>query len=795
MVPMRRVAQLHSPLFLLFLLATLSANAAQSRISEPIDSRRMSGLHGNVHPLARPEFDQGALAPGAMLQRVTVLFQRTAAQQQALDKLLAEQQDPSSANYRKWLTPEQFADRFGMSIADLAKVQTWLTGQGFKIDEAARGRGWISFSGSAGQIAQAFQTELHQYAVNGEVHFANATEPAVPAALAGVVRGVRGLDNFTPKPRLVVRRLKPQFTSNVSGNHYLAPDDFARIYNLIGLYQQGIDGTGQKIAVMGQTDIKTSDIATFRSLSGLPANTPQIVLVPGSADPGIVTDDLTEASLDVEWAGAVAKNATIVYVNSKNGVFDSLAYAIDQNLASVISISYGDCEANFKASDFAFIDSAAQQANAQGQTIVGPSGDSGATDCDYSTTSTPTTIAAKGLAVDVPAASPNVTAVGGTTFSEANGITYWSTNNNSSNGSALFYIPETAWNDTTFELANGGSLSASGGGVSKNYAKPSWQAGTGVPADGQRDVPDIAFNASFDHDGFITCSNGSCVNGYRQADQTLDIVGGTSAGVPTFAGVVALLNQKTGMRQGNLNPQLYALASSAPYVFHDVTSGDNKVPCQPGTADCPSGGSIGYSAGPGYDMVTGLGTVDAFNLVSNWTAAASADFGVSFFDGAAVTLARGQSTTLPLIVQKRNGFSGSVSFACVISGVTNSTCSVSPNSASPDGTVSVIVNTTTSASLQGPAAPNGHIPWWTSAFGVAAFLGMGGIRRRGRRTLLFGVLALALIAGMAACGGGSSSTGSSSGGSTTITAQTGTVTVTATSGSLTHTAQVGITVN
>ena len=780
-----RSARSISLLLSTFLIFTFSsAQAGTSRISQSIDNRRMSSLKGNVHPLARAEFDQGAVSPSQMVQRVTLYFQQTAAQQQDLEQLLAQQQDPASVNYHKWLTAEQVASRFGLTSADLAKVQEWLISQGFTINEVAKGRGWITFSGSAGQIASAFQTELHQYAVNGEVHYANASEPAIPAALAGVVRGMRGLNNFTPKPRVTLR---PKFTSDISGKHFIAPDDFARIYGLNGLYANGIDGTGQKIAVMGQTDIKLTDVATFRSVSGLPANVPQVVLVPGSADPGIVTDDLVEANLDVQWAGAVAKNAQIVYVNSKNGVFDSLQYAVDQNLAPVISISYGDCEANFAQTDFDFIDQVSALANLKGQTILGPSGDSGAADCDYSTTKTPTTVATHGLAVDVPAASPNVTGIGGTTFNEGSG-TYWSGTNNTNNGSALFYIPEMGWNDTTFEVANGGSLSATGGGVSVHYNKPSWQSGTGVPADGKRDVPDVSFNASFDHDGFIICSNGDCVNGYRATDTTLDIVGGTSAGVPTFAGVVALINQKTGARQGNINPRLYALAASAPYVFHDVINGDNMVPCQSGSKDCVNG-TLGYSTGPGYDQVTGLGSVDAFSLVSNWTTAATADFGVSFFNTALVTMTRGSSATLPLILQRRNGFNGTVTLTCSVTGATNTTCSVSPSTVNPDGTVNVVVTASASAAMRRPV-----LPWLESAFGVAAFFGMGVARRNKRQMVVLGTLALVLIVGLVACGGrGITSTTSSSSGGTT--ASNATVTVTATSGSLSHSAQASLQVN
>jgi subtilase family serine protease len=771
------------------------AQTQASRISQPIDSRRMVAVSGNVPPQARPEFDQGALDPSQMLNRVTIFFQRTAAQQQALDKFLQEQQDPASSNYQKWLTPQQFAAQFGLSDADLNKVKDWLTSQGFTITDVAQGHGWITFSGSAGQISAALQTELHQYEVNGELHYANGTPPAIPSALSGVVAGFRSLNDFRPHRRASFHRVKPNFTSSVSGNHYVAPDDLTRIYNLTGLYSSGIDGTGQKLAVMGQTDIKLADIATFRSVSGLPANVPQVILVPGSTDPGVVTGDLSEADLDVEWSGAVARNAQIIYVNSGNGAIDSLQYAVDQNVAPVLSISYGDCEPHFQPSDFTFFITLGQQANAQGQTIVAPSGDDGAADCDYSTNSTPVTIASKGLAVDVPAALPYVTGVGGTTFNEGTG-TYWTTVNNSSSGSALYYIPETSWNDTTFEIANGGSLSASGGGASTQFAKPSWQAGVGVPNDGARDVPDIAFNASIDHDGFIICSNGDCINGYRYTDSTLEVVGGTSVGVPVFAGIVTLLNQKINASQGNVNPRLYALSASVPYVFHDVSSGDNKVPCLAGSPNCPNGGMIGFTAGTGYDQVTGLGSVDAYSMVSNWSSPASADFGLTFFDNTGITMTRGGTAAMPVILQRFNGFNGTVALTCTIATVTNATCSVTPNSVNPDGAVTLTITTTALASLRPPGSGSPFMPWWEPAFGVAAFLSIGNNQRGKKNVALLALLMLVLVFAFVSCGGGGSSTSSNSSSSSgSLPAQMGTVTVTATSGTLSHSAQLNLTVN
>ena len=308
---------------------------------------------------------------------------------------------PPRPDYRTWLTPQQFAAKFGVSDTDLARVKDWLTAQGFIINEVAQGTVGSPSAGRRDKYPLPCRPNYISTRFNGEVHFANGTEPAVPERSLWSRCGFRSLHDFRPHRRSGIHRVKPDFPSNISGNHYVAPDDLARIYNLSGLFSAGIDGTGQKLAVMGQTDIKLPDIATFRSVAGLPANVPQVILVPGSSDPGVVTNDLFEADLDIEWSGAVARNAQIIYVNSNNGAFDSLQYAVDQNLAPVLSISYGDCEPHFMASDFAFIVSLGQQANAQGQTIVAPSGDDGAADCDFSTTSTPVTVApTHGLAVE-----------------------------------------------------------------------------------------------------------------------------------------------------------------------------------------------------------------------------------------------------------------------------------------------------------------------------------------------------------------------------------------------------------
>jgi subtilase family serine protease len=620
--------------FLLSLLvATLSvaAWAAQpDRIVAAIDNSQTVVLKGNVHPKAQQQFDQGPVDPSMKLPFVTLLIQPSVDQQAALKQLLAEQQDPSSPNYHKWLTPEQFGQRFGLSNADVAKITHWLRSQGFGIAQVARGRDWIAFSGTAAQIQRVFHTELHRYNVDGEERFANDTDPSIPKALDGIVAGFRGLNNFRLEPMNVKKSdaidIRPDY---FNGGNNLAPGDIATIYDIGPLYTAGVDGTGMKIAIVGQTDIYAVDIAQFRAGFGLSANVPQQILATGCTDPG-VTGDLNEADIDLEWSGAVARNATIIFVKcdttTNNGVITSAIYAIDNDLAPVISMSYGGCEsANGQNNALAF-QSLVQKANTEGITFLASSGDSGAAACDA------TNPAAKGLAVNLPASIPEMTAVGGTEFNEGSG-TYWGTSNGANGGSALSYIPELAWDDNSTGTGFDPGLASTGGGASIYFAKPSWQTGPGVPNKNVRYVPDVAMPASPDHDGYIVCTNnGSCAGGVQNGL----IFGGTSVATPVFAGIVTLLNQQmkntppAGL--GNINSTLYAFAQSFPAAFHDVPTGNynitgaaanpsgNTVPCTKGTPNCPASApfQFGFLTGTGYDQVTGLGSVDAHVFVTNF---------------------------------------------------------------------------------------------------------------------------------------------------------------------------------
>ena len=570
------------------------ASAQVSRITQAIDSRQLATVAGNVHPKIRTSVDQGRVMPSLEMPYITLALAPSASQQAELDQLLMQQQTPGSPNYHRWLTPEEFGQRFGASDSDIAKIRQWLEQQGFDVVSVGRGRNWIAASGTAAQVEAAFHTEIHSFLRNGKTHFANVSAPSVPAAIAPLIHNIRGLNDFKMKPRLG-RRVQPRNNSG-TGYHFLAPDDFATIYDVVPLYSAGINGTGQKIAVAGQIQVNLSDIEQFRTRFNLPANDPQLVLAgartPGS-DPS--SGDMAESDLDLEWAGAVARNASIIFVYSTD-VMTSVQYAIDNNVAPVLSLSYGSCELETPASEYKTFQRWAQQANAQGITWLTASGDNGAADCDD--------LQNAGVAVDLPGSLPEVTSVGGTQFLDSSG-SFWSASNNANGASALSYIPETTWNTS----AQDGDPAASGGGASVLFAKPTWQIGPGVPSDNARHVPDVAMNASDGNDPYMVYTSSQ-----------LQYYGGTSVPTPAFAGVLALLNQHLGSGGvGNANPQLYALAQSSPSLFHDVTSGDNivTVSCPKRQPNCGTS-AVGYSAGAGYDQATGLGSVDAYRLVMGW---------------------------------------------------------------------------------------------------------------------------------------------------------------------------------
>lgn len=608
---------------------------AHDRITRAIDDERRIVLHGNRHPLATAANDAGVVPDDYRMERMILTLKPDAAQRTALESLIAAQNDPASPSYHRWLTPEEYGQRFGSSTNDVEQIVNWLATHGLDSVEIGPSRSAIVFSGAAAQVEEAFHTQIHAYRVAGELHHANASDPEIPDALAEVVAGIVSLHDFRSEPMHTA--LQSPVTEFSAGNtHYMAPADFATIYDVAPLYQQGIDGTGQSIAIVGRSNIKIADVRQFRSTFGLPVNDPQIIV--NGVNPGVLgSSEESEADLDVEWSGAVAKKATIKFVvsastNSSDGAYLSAQYIVNHNLAPVMSMSFGLCEAALGASGNSFINSLWQQAAAQGISVFVSSGDSGAAGCDSASASR----ALAGRAVNGLCSSPYSVCVGGTQFMDSSYSLYWSASNTTTLGSALGYIPEAVWNASAVS-----GLWAGGGGASTIYPKPAWQNGVGVPADGKRDVPDVSLSAAV-HDGYLIFMNGNNL-----------VCGGTSAASPSFAGLMALVVESRGARQGNANPVLYSLANNQRYggaaVFHDIKSGNNSVP-----------GVSGFTAVAGYDEATGLGSVGADFLVNHWKdAAGAATFHLSLLSGA-VSITRGASAKLSARVSLSGGFDAPV---------------------------------------------------------------------------------------------------------------------------------------
>src|SRR3984885_10676274 len=680
-------------------VATVGQSASvASRISSAVDERNMVTLKGNTHPLATAQYDRGE-APGSLpMSRMLLVLQHTPAQEAAIKQLLAEQQNQGSSNFHNWLTPQQYGQMFGPSDQDIQTITNWLQSHGFEVANVSPGRHVIEFSGTASQVQEAFHTTIHHYSVNGEEHWANSSDPQIPAALAAVVVGVKSLHDFRAKPTShytgLYRRDKgtgqttqisgPQFTFDGGAEFGLGPTDFATIYNVLPLWNAGIDGRGETIAIVQESNINVSDVHNFRALFGLPVNDPEVVL--DGPDPGIDPGVEPEAVIDVTWSGAVAKNAKIKMVvssstNTTEGIALSAQYIADNNIASISSMSFGQCELHLGTAGNQFWNAVWEQAAAEGISAFVSAGDGGSAGCDNFDTATR---ARDGLAISGDASTPFDIAVGGTDFGGNffNPAAFWSaTNDPTTQASALSYIPELPWNDscansifafigfpadpiaTCNNASAAGFLNIVGGSGGKSscvasdgshiasctggYAKPSWQTGGGVPADSVRDIPDVSLFASNGFLGsfYIICEADLSPTGMCDLNPPFEDFagfGGTSVSSPAFAGILALVNQKTHARQGNANFVFYKLAAeqnpancnvngnailltapAASCIFNDITADTNAVPCAKGSPNCgteggPIGVLTGYTSGVGYDLTTGLGSVNAANLVNNW---------------------------------------------------------------------------------------------------------------------------------------------------------------------------------
>jgi hypothetical protein len=749
-----------------------------SRVVSAVDDSQTVRLTGNVHPLARAKYDQGPVDDGQPITHMMLLLQRSTQQEQTLHQLLDAQLTKSSASYHAWLTPEQFGAQFGPSDADVKAVTDWLTRQGFQVNKVSAGKAMVDFDGNAGQVRNAFHTQIHQYAINGKQYFANASDPAIPQALAPVVKGIAALHNFPKHSQAKVvgnfRRdaatgqVHPLFTyTDTSGTYYaVGPADFSKVYNI----PSTATGGGQSIAIVGQSNINTQDITSFRSMFGLPAYgtcpTPPTAPTSGclnvivnGPDPGLIgpttlsftgelPDDELESDLDVEWAGGVAPQAEIIFVTSQTtevtatqGIDLSALYIIDNNLAPIMSESYGGCESSLGTAMNAFYNVLWQQAAAQGITVLIAAGDNGSAACDPDPEVDPNA-ASQGLAVNGLASTPYNIAVGGTEFNQtaSTAPNYWSSTNNSTTQlSALGYIPEEVWDDSTcaanyyttpaaapctsvdtsgqgldISAGSGGPstcavLNGAGTACSSGYPKPAFQTNL-TPADSVRDIPDVSLFASNGFNGsfYVVCQSDANPNGAAcnlnvtpttsPSDENFLGVGGTSGSTPAFAAILSLVIQATGQqRLGNANYVLYALAAKENYascnsssftnpaspppascVFYDITTGTNTVACDAGTPNCSNtasgygvlvSGNGAYNAKPpsppnstitegnpaftavtGYDLATGLGSVNVASLLANWTTVSRTATTTSLSGASATTVNSGSNFTVTISV-------------------------------------------------------------------------------------------------------------------------------------------------
>lgn len=639
------------------------------RITAPIDDADRVALKGNTHPLAQARFDRGQASSSMSTGRVALLLKRSPARQQALSEYLAGLQDPRSPAYHKWLTPSQYGETFGLAASDIDTVERWLESHGLKVEKLPQARNVIQFSGSVDQIQAAFHTPIHSFTVNGQHHYANLVDPQIPAALAPVIAGIGPLNDFHPHPlaKLDARArydastdtLQPQLTLfDGAGDPYLFvdPADAATIYNTpnakLNANYTGTtyDGTGVSIGIVGDSNVDMDGVTNYRLafLGETAANVNIPTVVVDGDDPG-VNGDTVEAELDNEVAGGLAPKAKLYFYVSANtglqsGLFNAIFRALDDNTVSILNISFGGCEAEQGSSTNALILEGYEQAAAQGISVTVSSGDSGSAGCDYDGLPQ----AQSGLAVNALASTPYNIAVGGTDYDilpsnftdyvQDKSGRYLYSGSAPYYRTALKYIPEEPWNDSTsvntdtaanVALSNQGvtDIVAGGGGASSVYAKPPFQTAL-TPDDHARDLPDVSFLAGNDlYAATWTLCAASVVivdcqteNGQLAPGAFISGVGGTSAAAPAFAGMLALVEQKAGTRLGQADSVLYQLAQ-AKYktVFHDVTTGDNSVVCAAGSPDCGKNGFMtGYDAAAGYDQASGLGSVDVASMVDNW---------------------------------------------------------------------------------------------------------------------------------------------------------------------------------
>ena len=673
------------------------AKIVPSRVLSVVDLNDRVALSRIARPWTTKATDLGAVAGQTPAPRMILLLQRSAQQQQALNEYVSDLQNASSPRYHHWLTPGQYADTYGINAEDVAAVTAWLQSQGFVLDKVAPARNAIEFSGSVAQLQQAFGTQVHRLTLGDRSEITSVSSIQVPRALSPVIRGLVNLDSSHPRKLIQTgpsarydsstHKFKPQFTVYDNGTPllFVDPADAALIYDTPNanlnpnFHGATLDGTGVNVGIIGDSNVDLTPVENYRqAFLGETAgnqNLPTIII--DGSDPG-ETGDVVESWLDMEILGGIAPSAKLYYYASADGditggVQNAILRAVNDNLVSILSISFGGCEADQGTAGNAFFSEIYEQAAAQGITVTVSTGDSGSAGCDADYLPT----ASQGLAVNGLASTPYNIAVGGTDF-DVLGTDFETYVDDSISGNppyyltALSYIPEEPWNNSTqangaladnLPLASGSgptNIIGGGGGTSGIYSKPAFQTGL-TPQDGARDLPDVSFFAANGLYGaswaYCEIAEGSTdcatANGQLTDTATIHGAGGTSASTPAFAGMLALLVQSTGSRLGQANNVLYRLAATnAATLLHDVAAGNNSVVCSQGSTDCGSNGFLnGWDTGTGYDKATGLGSLDAAQMVSLWPSAALAPTATTFnINGSAAGVSVTHGTSLNLQV-------------------------------------------------------------------------------------------------------------------------------------------------
>ncbi len=658
-----------------------------------------------VIPGSRPPINLDAEDPapaGMKLDRLLLLLSPSTAQQQALATELADLDNPSSPHYHQWLTPEAFAASYSNSASDVAAVSAWLESQGFQVAPLPAGRGWIEFSGTVAQVEQAFQTQINSVVTAGGTRAVLAQGISVPTALVPVVQGLVSLDGalstpaFTTPQPVAVSAAELEAETSPNQAEALTPQLAAQILHLDALHSAGVDGSGESIAIAARSNVNSQDVAAFRAAFALPAN--PLIITPNG--PGLdsvtgVTRDQAAATLAASWAGAAAPGAKIVLVpaattSATDGLDLSLAAIVDQALAHTVAVGYSECEVALSQSHQAFYLALYRQAAAEGIAVIAAAGDSGPSACHLAGSDA---LVSSGYGVNALASSSWNTSVGVAAFG--------------ADGPAAGISALSAWSPASAT----DPAYAGGGGSSTIYPAPIWQPilkasqpGTEGTGTHNRLLPDLALPTAIDsgmNHGLAFCLGESTAS----TGCTLARSGGSSAATAIFAGIAALIAEKYGA-QGNLTPNLYAL-SRQNGIFEDVQQGSAQLKCVAGSPGCGATGQIGYIAGAGYDLATGLGTVNAQELVNHWATPDAA--------GTAVTVSIGIT---PVQLNSTYNPAAQVTLKSTVDPVTAG--------ATPTGTIT-FYNTVTASALSSASTvtldPTGTGTWMVNLDSVFATAG------------------------------------------------------------------------